>query len=201
MANCNGWRSRWSREAARYLLSTRSGRTRSARNMPTIRHSISIDASPEEIFPFFSSGKGFSQWWAADVTEDVPRNIVTLGFFNRATVYNLHPVRIMEPTVAEWVGQSGRRMERHGAAIRSVATKRRPRPAAVFSHGLARRDGLLRRLHNHLGRTDVPIESSRRRQDSRTAFLCHGNGLLKGDGIRLARITGGSFVYLRVLRG
>jgi len=75
--------------------------------MPTIRHSISIDTSPERIFPLISSGHGFSKWWAADVTEDVPRNIVTLGFFNRTTVYDLHPARIVEPTLAEWACQSG----------------------------------------------------------------------------------------------
>jgi uncharacterized protein YndB with AHSA1/START domain len=56
--------------------------------MATIRHSISIDASPARIFPLVSSGHRFSQWWAADVTEDAPRNIVSLGFFNRATVYD-----------------------------------------------------------------------------------------------------------------
>ena len=75
--------------------------------MATIRHSISIDASPDRIFPLVSSGHRFSQWWAADVTEDVPRNIVSLGFFNRATVYDLRPVRIITPTVAEWACQSG----------------------------------------------------------------------------------------------
>ena len=76
--------------------------------MATIRHSILIDASPERIFPFVSSGRGFKQWWAADVTEDVPRDLVTLGFFNRATVYTLHPARVLEPTLAEWECQSGK---------------------------------------------------------------------------------------------
>ena len=75
--------------------------------MPTIRHSISIDTSPEKIFALIGSGHGFKKWWAADVSEDVPRNIVTLGFFNRATVYDLHPARILEPTLAEWACQSG----------------------------------------------------------------------------------------------
>jgi hypothetical protein len=41
------------------------------------------------------------------VTEDVPRDIVSLGFFNRATVYNLHPLQIVEPKYAEWACQSG----------------------------------------------------------------------------------------------
>jgi hypothetical protein len=75
--------------------------------MAAIRHSISIDASPDRIFPLVSSGHLFSQWWAEDVTDDIPRNIVSLGFFNRATVYNLRPVRIIPPTVAEWACQSG----------------------------------------------------------------------------------------------
>ena len=75
--------------------------------MPTIKHSISIDASSQHIFPLVSSGHGFKQWWAADVTEDVPRDIVILGFFNRATIYNLHPFRIDEPNYAEWACQSG----------------------------------------------------------------------------------------------
>jgi uncharacterized protein YndB with AHSA1/START domain len=75
--------------------------------MATIRHSILIDASAERIFPLVSCGRGFSQWWAADVTEDVPRDLVTLGFFNRSTIYTLHPARILEPTLAEWECQSG----------------------------------------------------------------------------------------------
>jgi uncharacterized protein YndB with AHSA1/START domain len=75
--------------------------------MPIIRHAIAVDASRERIFPLISSGDGFKQWWAADVTEDVPRNIVSVGFFNRNTVYNLQPFRIDEPNYAEWACQSG----------------------------------------------------------------------------------------------
>ena len=102
MASCNGWLSRWSKERTRYTLRLMGGA-----DMATIRHSISIDASSENIFPLVSSGHGFSRWWAADVSEDVPRNIVSLGFFDRATVYNLKPVRIVTPTEAEWACQSG----------------------------------------------------------------------------------------------
>jgi hypothetical protein len=75
--------------------------------MPTIRHAIPIDASCDRIFPLVGSGHGFSRWWAADVTEDVPRNVVSLGFFNRTTVYNLQPVRIVAPWEAEWACLSG----------------------------------------------------------------------------------------------
>jgi hypothetical protein len=101
--------------------------------MPTIRHSIAIDASPERIFPFVSSGHGFKQWWAADVTEDVPRDLVILGFFNRATVYNLHPARIVEPTLAEWACRSGE--EWNGTALLfDLLAPNKGRTLLRFSH-------------------------------------------------------------------
>ena len=75
--------------------------------MPTIKHSIPIAVSPERVFALVSSGRGFSQWWAEDVTEDVPRNVVSLGFFNRTTIYTLQPNRIVEPREAEWACESG----------------------------------------------------------------------------------------------
>ena len=146
--------------------------------MATIRHSILIDASAERIFSLVSCGRGFSQWWAADVTEDVPRDLVTLGFFNRSTVYTLHPARIVGAHPRRMGVSIRRRMERHQAAIRSPATNRNAHTAEVLSPRLAGRDGLFCRLHHDLGRVDVPIESSRRRQGSGPAFFCHGNGLL-----------------------
>jgi len=101
--------------------------------MPTIRHSISIDVSPERIFPFISSGHGFKQWWAADVAEDVPRDIVSLGFFNRTTVYELHPLRIVEPTQAEWACQSGE--EWNGTKLLfDLAPQKEGRTLLRFSH-------------------------------------------------------------------
>jgi hypothetical protein len=118
--------------------------------MATIRHSISIDASPDRIFPLVSSGHGFSQWWVADVSDDIARNIVSLGFFNRATVYDLRPVRIIPPTVAEWACQSGE--EWNAVLLFDLPPQKKPRAAAVFSHGLTGRDGLLCCLHDYLGR-------------------------------------------------
>ncbi|MGA9967466.1 MAG: hypothetical protein WBQ10_19875, partial [Terriglobales bacterium] len=100
--------------------------------MATIRHSISIDASPDRIFPLVSSGHGFSQWWAADVSEDVPRNIVSLGFFDRATVYNLKPVRIVTPTEAEWACQSGE--EWNGTVLLFDLPQKQDRSLLRFSH-------------------------------------------------------------------
>jgi hypothetical protein len=76
--------------------------------MPNIRHSISIDASPERVFALVSSGRGFSLWWAADVTEAGKDGILDLGFFNRSTLYRLKPSRIAAPSAAEWLCVSGK---------------------------------------------------------------------------------------------
>lgn len=75
--------------------------------MPTIKHSIAIAAPPEKVFPLLSSGEGFSQWWAADVTRDAASGLVKLGFFNRATVYELKSLRNNAPREVEWLCQSG----------------------------------------------------------------------------------------------
>lgn len=76
--------------------------------MPNIRHSILIAASPERIFPLVSSGRGFSQWWAADVSETGKDGILDLGFFNRSTLYRLKASRIVAPAEAEWLCLSGK---------------------------------------------------------------------------------------------
>ncbi len=76
--------------------------------MPNIRHSISIYTSRERVFPLVASGRGFSRWWTADVAEAGKDGIVDLGFFNRATLYRLQPSRIIAPTEAQWLCQSGK---------------------------------------------------------------------------------------------
>ena len=55
--------------------------------MSDIQHAIQIAAKQEEIYPLIAAGAGFSQWWAAGVTE--PEGAVELGFFKRAAVYRL----------------------------------------------------------------------------------------------------------------
>jgi hypothetical protein len=64
--------------------------------MLDIRHAILIDAAPARILPLISSGSGFAQWRAADVTENRAMGSVELGFFKRATVYALLPIRVNE---------------------------------------------------------------------------------------------------------
>jgi hypothetical protein len=75
--------------------------------MPDIRHAIMIDAAPARILPLISSGSGFAQWWAADVTEDRSTGSVELSFFNRTTVYGLDPLQGKAGEVA-WLCQSGK---------------------------------------------------------------------------------------------
>lgn len=75
--------------------------------MPDIKHSLAIEAPPERIYPLVSTGKGFAQWWAADVTEAGSNGTVELGFFNRATVYRLERSRMWPPHEAEWLCSMG----------------------------------------------------------------------------------------------
>jgi hypothetical protein len=76
--------------------------------MADIKHSIQIAAEPRVIHPLVASANGFSRWWAQDVTEDQASDNVDLGFFNRATVYGLHPAEITAPSRAHWLCQSGK---------------------------------------------------------------------------------------------
>jgi hypothetical protein len=135
-------------------------------------------------FPLVSSGHGFSQWWAADVSDDIPRNIVSLGFFNRATVYDLRPVRIITPTLAEWACQSGE--EWNGTVLLfDLLPQKETRALLRFSHmdWRAETDYFVA-CTTTWGRTDVPIEGSRRSQDAGPTFLCHRNGVLMDATLR-----------------
>ena len=76
--------------------------------MPDIKHAIAIDASPEAIYPLISSGAGFSKWWAEDVREEDAGRTVELGFFNRATIYQLQLIRAVAGAHAEWLCKSGK---------------------------------------------------------------------------------------------
>lgn len=76
--------------------------------MPDIKHSIQIEAASRLVHPLVASAGGFSQWWAADVTEDKPSGSVELGFFKRSTVYGVTPILIAAPRQAHWLCQSGK---------------------------------------------------------------------------------------------
>ena len=74
--------------------------------MADIQHSLQIAAPPEIIYPLVATGKGFSQWWAADVAES--NSAVELGFFNRATTYRLKLAASEEPIHADWICETGK---------------------------------------------------------------------------------------------
>jgi hypothetical protein len=73
--------------------------------MPDIQHAIQIAAKPEAIYPLIATGKGFTPWWAEDVTESA--DAVELGFFKRATLYRLRLTVDRPPAHAEWVCETG----------------------------------------------------------------------------------------------
>ena len=75
--------------------------------MPDIKHMIQIAAEPRVVHPLCATAQGFSRWWAADVKEDKATGNVELGFFNRSTVYGLHPVQMSSPRDAHWLCQTG----------------------------------------------------------------------------------------------
>jgi uncharacterized protein YndB with AHSA1/START domain len=75
--------------------------------MADIRHSISVDARRERVFPLIASGSGFARWWTADVLEDYSTGIIEVVFFNRATVYRLKPIRNSTSWTTEWMCQTG----------------------------------------------------------------------------------------------
>jgi uncharacterized protein YndB with AHSA1/START domain len=77
--------------------------------MADIRHSIQISAPAASVYPMVSSAKGWSQWWAADVTES--GDVVELGFFHRATVYRLKAQLNRLNTCSEWLCETGREWE------------------------------------------------------------------------------------------
>jgi hypothetical protein len=163
MANCNGWLSRWSKEKYQRWR-------RSDTRFQLMLHPAEFSARQFRPRILAMVGGGYqrrrpSQYCLAPVLR--PRNCL-----QSETRPHCHanggrmgvPIR--------------RRMERHRAAIRSTSTKRNSHAAALLAYGLARRDGLLYRLHDYLGTPDVPIEGRRRKQEPGPTFLGDGNGLL-----------------------
>src|SRR5260370_42519681 len=69
--------------------------------MADIRHSIQISAPPARVFPLVSTAGGWSQWSAADLSENP--GTIELGFFKRTTLYRLKPLLNEAPTRSEWL--------------------------------------------------------------------------------------------------
>ncbi len=69
-------------------------------------HSVQIAASPAKVFPLVSTAQGFTQWWAADITETSTG--VELRFFNSDTVYRLKRNANEPPLLSEWLVETGK---------------------------------------------------------------------------------------------
>jgi uncharacterized protein YndB with AHSA1/START domain len=72
-----------------------------------IQHAITIDAPADQIYPLVATAKGFTSWWAEDITEDPGGDAVELGFFRRTTVYRLERQTTEPPRKAEWSCRTG----------------------------------------------------------------------------------------------
>jgi hypothetical protein len=77
--------------------------------MPDIHHLINVNAAPDVLHTLVSTAAGFAQWWAEDV-EEGSDGLVTLGFFDRTTIYRLRPVTATAARV-EWRCETGKEWE------------------------------------------------------------------------------------------
>ena len=73
--------------------------------MPDITHMIRVAAPVERVASLVGTAQGFTKWWAEDVTE-APDGVVSLGFFNRQTIYVLRPSP-KTPSRISWRCESG----------------------------------------------------------------------------------------------
>ena len=104
--------------------------------MPDLVHAVQISASAEVVYPLVATGAGFSNWWAADVTEQ--NGAVSLGFFNRQTVYRLRAQGQERPQRAEWLCESGAEWE--GTRLIFVLESRPAGTLLRFTHAGWRAD-------------------------------------------------------------
>ncbi len=72
-----------------------------------IQHTITIEAPADQIYPLVARAKGFTSWWAEDVTVDPAGGAADLGFFGRATVYRLKALPVEPPHRVEWLCENG----------------------------------------------------------------------------------------------
>lgn len=98
--------------------------------MPNIKMAVSIETAPEKIFPLVATPRGFSKWWAADVTENA--GAVDLGFFKRTTVYRLQLASLVEPSEVEWRVLTGQ--EWSGTSISFEMAQNKSATVLHFTH-------------------------------------------------------------------
>jgi uncharacterized protein YndB with AHSA1/START domain len=77
--------------------------------MADIHHLITIAAPPVVVYGLVSTADGLRDWWAEDV-ETADDGAVSLGFFNRTTVYRLRSLDQQADRVA-WHCETGKEWE------------------------------------------------------------------------------------------
>jgi hypothetical protein len=127
--------------------------------MPDIHHAIQVAASTQTVTELVATAAGLRQWWAEDV-ETVADGCVSLGFFNRATVYRL---RLEErgPAAVSWRCETGEEWQDTELlfSLRHVRAGGSPRLSA---RAVAGSDPPFRGVQHDMGSADVPPESCRR---------------------------------------
>ena len=98
--------------------------------MADINHMIRIAAPVERVAALVGTADGFTRWWAEDVTSP-PDGTVSLGFFNRQTIYVLRPVE-HGPNRIVWRVESGH--EWAGSDIRFDLAADKSATVLRFSH-------------------------------------------------------------------
>ena len=79
--------------------------------MADIHHLINIAAPPDVVHDLVATADGLRKWWAEDVeSTDDGDGALSLGFFNRTTIYRLRPLDQQADRVA-WHCESGKEWE------------------------------------------------------------------------------------------
>jgi uncharacterized protein YndB with AHSA1/START domain len=99
--------------------------------MPDIRHLIQIASDPKSVYQLVAFADGLKKWWAEDVFDESAER-VSLGFFNRTTVYRLRAEEVNPHLTAIWRCQTGQEWEGTRLIFELI-----PRPAQtqlLFTH-------------------------------------------------------------------
>jgi hypothetical protein len=91
---------------------------------------IRIAAPIERVAALAGTGDGFTKWWAEDVSTAAD-GVVTLGFFNRETLYVLRPLESSAHCIS-WRCESGH--EWSGTEIRFELTPDKAVTVLRFTH-------------------------------------------------------------------
>jgi hypothetical protein len=98
--------------------------------MADITHMIRVGAPIDRVAALVGTADGFTKWWAEDVTT-APDGTVSLGFFNRQTIYVLRPLESSANRVT-WRVESGH--EWAGTDIRFDLATDKSATVLRFSH-------------------------------------------------------------------